>query len=269
MLDLRAILGVTLLLLPTVAVMGTCRYLLRGNRGAGSFLLLFLAGAFSVLPVVVIDRLIYALVDLPEGGFLGPFVEAFGMAALVEEGCKFAVFASLGYLASGTIGPSRTIWAGVALASGFATVENIKFMIAFGAADIELSLLRGLLVLPAHALDGALLGYAFARARYLPRHSTRLTLLVGYLVAVTAHGLYDFMLLSDFGIGFMAFVVASAEAAIVVWGVLQLRDLERRRKNGVLVLEPEERERSALWLDAGTMRAPTVSSLLTSRSSAD
>ncbi|MCA9519427.1 MAG: PrsW family intramembrane metalloprotease [Myxococcales bacterium] len=267
--DPLAILGVALMLFPTMAMLAICRHALRGGHGPASFLFLFFAGAMSVIPVLIIGRLIYAFVVLPEGAITRPLFEAFGMAALIEEGCKFAVFASLGYLVRNELKPSQAIWAGIALACGFATVENFKFMLVFGADDIELSLLRGLLVLPAHALDGALLGYVFARAKFRPRHSTRLTLLLGYLAVVTAHGLYDFMLLSDFGLSFLAFGVSLVEALIVAWGVLQLRGIDAQLDRCVMVLEPDVADRRPAWQSELWLRAPTVSTLLASRSISD
>ena len=77
---------------------------------------------------------------------------------------------------------------GVALALGFATVENVLCVLRDGLA---IGVMRAIFAVPAHALFGAVMGFYFGRAKL---GGGKWLLGFGLVAAVALHGAYDFIL---------------------------------------------------------------------------
>ncbi len=122
------------------------------------------------------------------------FYDAFLSAGIPEELCKFLIFMIF-------------IWNdknfdeyfdGIVYASfislGFACVENIMYVFSSGAAGIGVARVRSLLSVPGHFLFGIILGYFLSLAKF---HSSKrgLYIFLGLLIAATAHGLFDWLLM--------------------------------------------------------------------------
>src|SRR4029078_9201802 len=88
--------------------------------------------------------------------------EALVLASFVEEAAKFSVFLALIYWWSEFDEPLDGVVYGVALALGFATVENVLCVLRDG---LQIGLLRAGFAVPAHALFGAAMGFYFGRAK--------------------------------------------------------------------------------------------------------
>src|SRR5262249_50722983 len=96
------------------------------------------------------------------GGLPARLFEAFVLASLVEALAKFSIFRSLIYWWSEFDEPLDGVVYGVALALGFATVENVLCVVKDG---LGIGILRAVFAVPAHALFGAAMGFYFGRAK--------------------------------------------------------------------------------------------------------
>jgi RsiW-degrading membrane proteinase PrsW (M82 family) len=105
--------------------------------------------------------------------------------------CKFLIL--IGYCSRRQAfdEPMDGVIYGVTASLGFATVENIAYVVG---GTWQLALARGLAAVPMHAFLGVLLGYYVGQAH---RHPERLSMLAnGLLFVILLHALYDFPLLA-------------------------------------------------------------------------
>ena len=90
--------------------------------------------------------------------------------------------------------PYDGIMYSVAAALGFATVENVLYVISQGAGA---GVLRAFLAVPGHAFDGVLMGYFLGLAKFQKTDARGNWLSgFGFGLAVFAHGIYDFIIFS-------------------------------------------------------------------------
>jgi RsiW-degrading membrane proteinase PrsW (M82 family) len=90
----------------------------------------------------------------------------------------------------------------VAVGLGFAFLENILYVgsaLASGEGGLSLAIARAFTAVPSHALDGVVLGFFIGRSHFMKDPGSRLrTNLLGLLIAILFHGLYDFFAFSMF-----------------------------------------------------------------------
>ena len=171
----------------------------------GLLLASFLLGA---VVSIIITTLIYVGLDniLPlENKFSVPqlFVKAFLVVALTEEFSKYIIVRFFAQPRDAFDEPFDGIMYAVMVSMGFAATENVLYVLEGG---ITTGILRAFTAIPAHATFGVLMGYFMGKAKF-SKHRIRLNLL-GLLLAVTFHGLYDFFLFIEFipGIWVGAFI---------------------------------------------------------------
>jgi RsiW-degrading membrane proteinase PrsW (M82 family) len=179
-------------------------------------------GAVAVLPSYLAARALEALVGrewLVFGGVAARLFEAGVMAAGVEELAKWLLFYGFIYRWSELDEPLDGVVYGVALALGFATVENVLMVWGTG---LKVGLLRALFAVPAHALFGAAMGFYFGRAKLgdgrrqtgaVPPGLRRRRLVLSLLAPVVFHAGYDFILIELKGL-FMYAVVGVLSCAL-------------------------------------------------------
>ena len=117
----------------------------------------FLIGVLLVFPVMVLQ---YAFSI--EGYFTEPFTRAFILYAFVEEFFKWFLLWAFAYQHANFSRRYDGIVYGVSLSLGFATVENVFYLIANG---LETAFGRALLPVSSHALYGVIMGYYLGRAK--------------------------------------------------------------------------------------------------------
>ena len=138
----------------------------------------------------------------------GAAMVSFGIVAPVEELLKFGVVYAFFFRHQEFDEPiDGLIYAGT-VALGFASAENLHYVARFGSEIIPV---RGLLAVPAHFLFAASYGYAMGmkkglsrpnlgghiastqdRGKALPHPNRGMSLSVGLLIAIVAHGAYNF-----------------------------------------------------------------------------
>lgn len=149
---------------------------------------LFLFGALTVFPIMVIQRaLILALGD-------NSWLVAFGYSAGIEEFIKWILFMFVVADHDHFDEPYDGIVYAVSISLGFATAENVMYAL-LSYQSFEALFVRALLPVSAHALFGVIMGYHAGRARFVghKRHKAwGMSLMLPFLY----HGVYDFLLLS-------------------------------------------------------------------------
>jgi RsiW-degrading membrane proteinase PrsW (M82 family) len=183
----------------------------------GVMLVTFGLGAASLLPAVLTSLSLQKLTgwhsDTPN--LLHAFLGAMIIVGLVEEGAKFTVVRLYAYHRPEFDEPYDGILYSVMAALGFATLENILYVFSNGAGA---GVLRALLSMPSHAFDGVLMGYFLGEAKFArsDRVGNWLSAL-GFGLAVTAHGLYDFIV---FSLDKAPLMVVSLIAMVILFWVI-------------------------------------------------
>ncbi len=152
----------------------------------------FVWGMIMVIPAFFIER--YFLF-FNSDSITGIALQAFLVIALTEELCKFTALRIYAYRQRSFDEPLDGIVYGVMVAMGFATLENIFYVLTYAkiGQGYQVALLRMFLSVPAHATFGVLMGYYVGRARFNPAKRDRLFTL-GLFWAVFFHGTFDVLL---------------------------------------------------------------------------
>lgn len=140
----------------------------------GEWLLLSVIPTFFLLPQ---DRLITLLVNV------------FIVIALTEEFMKFCAVRVLAYRSPEFNEVMDGIVYCAAAALGFATLENVIYVLKYGFLT---AIVRAVLSVPGHALWGGIMGYQVGLAKFQGVNEN-IRFLLGLLMAVFLHGLYDFI----------------------------------------------------------------------------
>lgn len=150
---------------------------------------MFLYGTFLVFPLMFIQYVLKVEDMLPN-----PFVEAFLATSLLEEFFKWFVFYYAIYDHCKFNEPYDGIVYGVSVSLGFATLENILYLLANG---VEFAVTRALLPVSSHALFGVIMGFYLGKAKFsLPEREKRYILL-SFLLPFLFHGIYNYILLTQ------------------------------------------------------------------------
>lgn len=154
-----------------------------------NLIICFFLGVLSIIPAFFIER---AFSGNFSNSLIDQMIMAFAVVALTEELCKFAVLRFYAYGKKSFDEPFDGIVYSVMASMGFATLENLMYVIGsvqYGQG-YQVALLRMFLSVPAHATFGVLMGYHVGRARFEPGKAVRLQLL-GIFWAVLFHGAFD------------------------------------------------------------------------------
>ena len=180
---------------------------------------LVIFGAISCIPAVFAETYMGALAPgLQEGSVAGAIYNAFLVAALCEEVCKYLLL---------RIGSWRNrnfdyrfdgIVYGVSVAVGFALLENVLYVMDGG---LYVALMRGVLAVPLHCFCGVFMGIYYGAAKRYSiegQHGKATTatfkaLFIPFLI----HGIYDTLaFLGEYGTTFalLAFVLVMYIVAV-------------------------------------------------------
>ncbi|SFP40581.1 Membrane proteinase PrsW, cleaves anti-sigma factor RsiW, M82 family [Salibacterium halotolerans] len=148
----------------------------------------FVIGALLVFPIMVLQYAMEA-----ESLLTLNWVRAFGSAAGMEEFFKWFLL----YFAVYRFVPLQTRYDGIlygaALSLGFASAENIMYLMALG---IDSAIGRAFLPVSSHALFGVVMGYYMGSAKKQESGRHKLWMLLSIVVPIVLHGLYDYILLT-------------------------------------------------------------------------
>ena len=202
----------------------------------GHVALAFVKGAAAIVPsylgALALERAV-GREWLLLGGTAARLFEAGVLAAGLEELSKWALFLVLIYRWSEFDEPLDGVVYGVAMALGFATVENV---LAVRRDGLQIGLLRAIFAVPAHALFGAVMGFYFGRAklghgraagRDVTPGQRRLRIALALAVPLGFHAAYDFALLGLRGVWLYGVVGAGS---VLLWAFV-LRRVHRAQRD--------------------------------------
>lgn len=167
---------------------------------------IFLLGALMVLPAGIIEIVLITIVDTMTSGLIYIFVLAFIVVAPTEELLKFYAVKRWIYRSIEFDEIMDGIVYTVAASLGFATVENIFYVVSQG---IGTGIARAFLAVPGHAFFGALMGYYIGRAKFNKEKEKQL-IIKGILFAILMHGLYNFLLLTQTALALLVIILLIA-----------------------------------------------------------
>ena len=156
----------------------------------------FILGMLCIVPAVLIELGGTWLQDrlMPGHGWWYLLVKAFLVVAFTEEACKFLMVKWYAWPRHFFNEPFDGIVYGVMVAMGFATLENIGYVMQYGW---QTGLLRMFLSVPAHATFGVLMGYYLGLAKFTHDSHSRQLMVRGLLLSVLFHGLFDLFLFAQ------------------------------------------------------------------------
>jgi protease PrsW len=144
----------------------------------------FLLGALMILPAIFIE--LFLKLIFPEGDTIaGVFLFYLFDVALVEESLKLFAVRIYAYKSKMFNEPMDGLILGVAAALGFATVENIFYVLQSGLLT---GIVRAIVSVPSHALYGAILGFYLGEAKFRKRPMLALQ---GLAFAILLHAIFD------------------------------------------------------------------------------
>jgi len=156
----------------------------------------FVLGAAVLVPSVITSLALQKLTGWRSNtaSLFHAFLGAMLIVGLVEEGCKYLVVRFYAYHRPEFNEPYDGIMYSVMAALGFATLENILYVVSGGPGT---GALRALLSVPSHAFNAVLMGYFLGEAKFAAtdRRGNWLSAL-GLTLAILAHGTYDFIVFS-------------------------------------------------------------------------
>ncbi|HKK74420.1 MAG TPA: PrsW family glutamic-type intramembrane protease [Saprospiraceae bacterium] len=156
-------------------------------------LICFLLGVLITFPLFELQALFDRLGWLVSGTLVAALVSSFILVSLTEESLKFLTLRLYPYTRSFFNEPIDGIVYSTTIAMGFAMLENIFYAYQY---ELSTTLVRGITAVPAHASFAAIMGYFVGRARFNPAKRKRF-LLMGLLLPIGIHGLYDFFIIQE------------------------------------------------------------------------
>lgn len=184
---LNLVLGLLVSVAAVVAILWTVRRFDQSRPTPRSITYATLGlGALACAPAVVIELVTRQLL----GDALligGRFLDAFVVAALVEESIKLAVVLVYSRRRAGILDVMDGIVYCVAASLGFGLLENA----VFAATDPHTAALRAVTAVPLHAVASGVMGYGVGRSQFVRKESRLAVIAMGLGLAVLIHGSYD------------------------------------------------------------------------------
>jgi protease PrsW len=188
----------------------------------GLLLMSFILGMLSTVPAIIIQMVFKTSVEDMQGqSMLQVAAFAYGVVALSEEGSKFIMLRFYAYPKKAFDDPFDGIVYAVMVGMGFATLENIGYVMQHGLAT---GITRMFLSVPAHATFAILMGYHVGLAKFNTA-KRGLYFLLAIVWPVIFHGTFDFFLfLKNTNLHF-----AGAIASFIIAIYLSLRAIRKKQ----------------------------------------
>jgi len=148
----------------------------------------FLYGALLVFPIMFVQHVLDTEHLVKSGLFY-----AFFSSSLLEEFFKWFILFYAIYPHVEFDEPFDGIVYGVAVSLGFATIENVFYLVANGIGH---AMARALMPVSSHALFGVIMGFYIGKAKFTEGSKLK-WLLLSLLIPFVLHGSYDFILISQ------------------------------------------------------------------------
>ncbi len=182
----------------------------------------FLWGFVLVIPAVILEKIMSQLLEPFTGGvlILSIFARAFIVAGLIEEWLKRYAVKKVAYTNPYFDEVMDGIVYAVVASLGFATIENIFYVMEGG---LSTAIARAFTALPLHAITAGIMGYYIGKAKFAEtKFAEHKFFAIGLQKAVIIHGVYDFTVFT--GARFSTYIFI-ALPFILIFGFLYLRKL--------------------------------------------
>ncbi|MGX9133813.1 glutamic-type intramembrane protease PrsW [Rummeliibacillus sp. JY-2-4R] len=146
----------------------------------------FLYGAILTFPILFLQ---YVLKE--EHIFQNILIQDVFFSGVVEEFFKWFILMVAIYHHIEFDDPYDGILYGVSISLGFATVENILYMLSFG---VDTAIMRALMPVSSHALFGVVMGYYFGRAKFSNIDLSMQFRIIALFAPIVLHIVYNFIL---------------------------------------------------------------------------
>jgi RsiW-degrading membrane proteinase PrsW (M82 family) len=153
----------------------------------------FIIGAVMTVPAIILEA------PFPTGLFLAVII-----APIVEESLKFAAVYFTVYRDQEFDEPVDGIVYAIAAALGFATIENILYVMEGGIAT---GILRAFVSVPGHALFSAVWGYSLGMAKFRQAEDRPFLIGAGLVGAMGFHGLFNLLASDSQVVGIIVIVI--------------------------------------------------------------
>lgn len=196
----------------------------------------FLLGVLGILPAMLIEFISQQLgFSENSPSFLVVLIFAFLVVGGTEEGSKFFFLRYYAFRQKSFSEPFDGIIYSVMIGMGFATAENIIYVLHGG---VEVAILRMFLSVPAHATFAVLMGYYAGLAKFNPSRRSQL-LFYGLLLAILFHGSFDFFLF----LGHSSLISIGALGSLFVAARLSRRAIRKGQElSADMHITPEKQE---------------------------
>ena len=146
----------------------------------------FIYGALITFPILFIQFVLQE-----EGTFSSQFVTNVIFTSTIEEFFKWLVIfiAILRHVEFDD--PYDGILYGAAVSLGFATVENVIYLLAFG---VDTAFMRALLPVSSHALFGVVMGFYFGKSKFSGKEHQMEYLVLALAAPIVLHFIYNTIL---------------------------------------------------------------------------
>ncbi|MCO5232391.1 MAG: PrsW family intramembrane metalloprotease [Chitinophagales bacterium] len=181
-------------ILPTALIIG---YIYSKDKyekePAKTLIYAFLLGVVSVLSVFPVTEAFEFVTGSFTYSRFQLLLYVFIIIALVEELVKFYFLRFVMYKHKDFNEPIDGIVYGVLIGMGFATLENIFYVMEGG---MSVAIARMFTAVPAHATFGIVMGYFVGKAKFNEESAIKESLL-GLFAATFMHGVYDYLLMQE------------------------------------------------------------------------
>ncbi|ANU28081.1 glutamic-type intramembrane protease PrsW [Planococcus versutus] len=143
----------------------------------------FIYGAVLTFPILFVQYVFDA-----EGVFVNHFLQNIVFSSVIEEFFKWFVLLIAVYRHVDFEDPYDGILYGASISLGFATVENILYILEFG---LQTAFIRAFLPVSSHALFGVVMGYYFGIAKFSKDNKRRRWIGWALLSSIILHLAYN------------------------------------------------------------------------------
>jgi len=192
----------------------------------------FLLGTVAVIPAAILGTSVQAVLGLladstEKRDISHAAAMAFIVAAAAEEFSKFLVLRYWAFPKKDFNEPFDGIVYGAFIGLGFATFENVAYVLQYG---FGMGVARMVTAVPAHYALGVILGYHVGKAKFDSQQS-RAIMGRGLLLVILLHGAYDFFIMQNRfpALALLTFVVLGWALILARRAIEELQEDSRTR----------------------------------------
>ena len=161
-----------------------------------TLLLTYILGALAVIPTIFVEQFLSYFNVFP--GVFGAFYTAFIVAGFTEEYFKRLVVLKTAYKTKYFNEKLDGIVYSVFSSMGFATVENVIYVVYRYSYNPYIGLYRGVLSVPAHGVFAVTMGYYLSLAKFSQEEGRKKrNYRKSLYMPIIFHGIFDFILMAN------------------------------------------------------------------------